>query len=150
MTIRTSTTTIAVSLAMFVAGHDFLRAADSPASNQDWPAFRGAGGMGISSAKNLPVEWNTDKNIAWKVALPGAGASSPVIFGDRIYLTAYSGFFVPGQDGKKDDLKRHLIALKRTDGNCRVLLLGRGSELGIRWEGPSDPLTDPDQKGYLP
>lgn len=116
MTIRTSTTTIAVSLAMFVAGHDFLRAADSPASNQDWPAFRGAGGMGISSAKNLPVEWNTDKNIAWKVALPGAGASSPVIFGDRIYLTAYSGFFVPGQDGKKDDLKRHLIALKRTDG----------------------------------
>ncbi len=116
MSFRTSCITMAVLLAPLIARNDFVVAAESPASDQNWPAFRGAGGMGISSAKNLPLEWGTDKNIAWKAALPGAGASSPVVFGDRIYLTAYSGFFVPGQDGKKDDLKRHLIALKRIDG----------------------------------
>lgn len=86
-------------------------------STKDWPYFRGPTGMGTSSATNLPVNWSMDENIAWKTELPGAGASSPVTFGDRIYLTSYTGFFVPGDDGgTTDDLKRHLIALNRADG----------------------------------
>ena len=117
MSVRASFFTLCVSLVAMFASSEFIVAADSPTGDVNWPAFRGAGGMGVSSAKNLPVEWGTDKNIAWKASLPGAGASSPVVFGDRIYLTAYSGFFAPGQDGKKDDLKRHLIALKRRDGS---------------------------------
>ena len=117
MSVRASFFTLCVSLVAMFASSEFIVAADSPTGDVNWPAFRGAGGMGVSSAKNLPVEWGTDKNIAWKASLPGAGASSPIVFGDRIYLTAYSGFFVPGQDGKKDDLKRHLIALKRNDGS---------------------------------
>ncbi|MFO1042191.1 MAG: PQQ-binding-like beta-propeller repeat protein [Planctomycetaceae bacterium] len=117
MSIRASLFSLCVSLVAMIASSEFVVAADSPTGDVNWPAFRGAGGMGVSSAKNLPVDWGTDKNIAWKASLPGAGASSPVVFGDRIYLTAYSGFFVPGQDGKKDDLKRHLIALKRKDGS---------------------------------
>lgn len=115
-----SVSVVGLSLAtavMLMASHGCLSAADSPTRDSDWPAFRGAGGMGVSSARNLPLEWSNDKNIAWKAPLPGAGASSPVVFGDRIYLTAYTGFFVPGQEGKKDDLSRHLIALKRTDGS---------------------------------
>ena len=86
-------------------------------STKDWPYFRGPTGMGTSAATGLPVTWSLNENIAWKAELPGAGSSSPVIFGDRIYLTSYTGFFVPGDDsGTTDDLKRHLIALNRADG----------------------------------
>jgi hypothetical protein len=95
-----------------------LHAADAPArKSDDWPAFRGPSGMGTSAAKGLPTTWSDDDNIAWKAPLPGPGASSPIVYGDRIYLTYYSGYFVPGEDGDKSNLKRHLIALKRTDGS---------------------------------
>ena len=53
----------------------------------DWPQFRGPTGDGISTAKNLPLHWSTTNNIAWKAAIPGRGRSSPVILGDRIWLT---------------------------------------------------------------
>src|SRR6185503_18025865 len=90
--------------------------AKAPAPGQDWPCFRGPTGMGLSTAKGLPEKWSPSDNIAWKTKLPGPGASSPVLFGDRIYITCYSGFFVPGEEGSKKDLKRHLISLKRDSG----------------------------------
>lgn len=87
------------------------------ASDGDWPGFRGPTGMGESQAKGLPLEWSDSENIAWKTPLPGAGASSPIVFGDRIYLTAYTGYLVPGESGGSlDDLERHLICLNREDG----------------------------------
>jgi outer membrane protein assembly factor BamB len=83
-----------------------------------WTRFRGPTGMGTSDATTLPLNWSNDQNILWKTALPGAGASSAVVFGDRIYLTAYSGYFVPGQaSGSLADLKRHLLAIRRVDGS---------------------------------
>lgn len=83
----------------------------------DWPIFRGPTRQGVSTAAGLPTEWSQEQNIAWKTPLPGPGASSPVIFGDRIYLTSYSGYFVPGQQGGSlEELKRHLIAVNRKDG----------------------------------
>ncbi|HTN77565.1 MAG TPA: PQQ-binding-like beta-propeller repeat protein [Pirellulaceae bacterium] len=83
----------------------------------DWSAFRGPTGQGISSATNLPIAWSVTENIAWKTPLPGPGASSPVVFGDRIYVTCYSGYFVPGQSGGSlEELKRHLVAVNRADG----------------------------------
>lgn len=103
-------------IAVLILQHVLL-AADAPGQHKDWPAFRGPSGMGLSSAKNLPTKWSETENIAWKVALPGPGASSPIVFGDRIYLTYYTGFFVPGEEGNKENLKRHLLALKRTDGS---------------------------------
>ena len=85
--------------------------------DSDWPRFRGPGGMGESDAKGLPLKWGESENIAWKTPLPGAGASSPIVFGDRIYLTSYTGYFVPGESGGSlDDLERHLIGLNRADG----------------------------------
>jgi len=87
------------------------------AGSADWPFFRGPTGMGTSSSTGLPLTWSLDENIAWKAELPGAGASSPVTFRDRIYLTCYTGYFVPGDDsGSLEDLKRHLLALNRADG----------------------------------
>ncbi len=87
------------------------------AAEPDWSSFRGPSGMGISAAKGLPVKWNESDNMAWKLPMPGPGASSPIVFGDRIYLTCYTGFFVPGESGgSQEDLKRHLLAIDRKDG----------------------------------
>lgn len=84
----------------------------------EWTQFRGPTGMGISEATGLPLNWSLDENIAWKTRLPGPGASSPVVFGDRIYVTCYTGYFVPDQPGGSlDDLKRHLIAIDRKTGD---------------------------------
>lgn len=65
--------------------------------NSNWPQWRGDGGQGISSEKNFPTEWSDTKNIAWKTPIPGRGRSSPVIWGNRIFLTtAIEGEVIPG------------------------------------------------------
>lgn len=88
-------------------------------AGKDWPRFRGLDGQGTSNAKGLPLEWNSTKNIAWKIELPGPGASSPIVFDEHIYLTCYSGYFVPGlPEGNQGDLKRHLICINRRDGSA--------------------------------
>src|SRR5918994_1429115 len=56
-------------------------------SDTDWSRFRGPNGSGISETKGLPTEFGPDKNVVWKVDLP-QGYSSPIIHGDRIFLTA--------------------------------------------------------------
>lgn len=92
-------------------------ACPSLAAAADWPRFRGPGGMGAADATGLPVSWSATQNLVWKTPLPGPGASSPIVFADRIYLTCYTGYFIPGQsDGSLDQLKRHLLAISRTDG----------------------------------
>jgi len=53
----------------------------------DWPQFRGPNASAISTEKDLPVEWAKDKNIAWKVQLPGYGWSCPVVWGDKVFVT---------------------------------------------------------------
>lgn len=55
--------------------------------SEDWPAFRGPSGQGYSAERGLPISWSESKNIAWKTAIPGLGWSSPVIQGDKIWLT---------------------------------------------------------------
>lgn len=54
---------------------------------ENWSRFRGPTGQSVSVATDLPVEWDIDKNIAWKTAIPGQGWSSPIVWGDRIFLT---------------------------------------------------------------
>ncbi|MCS6861373.1 MAG: PQQ-like beta-propeller repeat protein [Abditibacteriales bacterium] len=83
----------------------------------DWPQFRGPGGLGVSPERGLPLTWSSTQNIVWKTALPGAGASSPIVIGQRIYLTCYTGYGIPGQPrGDLTQLKRHLLCLNRSDG----------------------------------
>lgn len=57
----------------------------------DWTQFRGAGGLGVSSEANIPVEWSKDKGIKWTADLPGVGLSSPVVAAGRVYVTATTG-----------------------------------------------------------
>lgn len=53
----------------------------------DWTEFRGPTGQGIADVKGLPTTWSESENVAWKVAVPGVGWSSPVVADNRIYLT---------------------------------------------------------------
>lgn len=84
---------------------------------EDWSAFRGADGQGNAGKVQLPLKWGETENIAWKTELPGPGASSPVVHGRHVYVTCYSGFFVPGQPGgTQADLRRHLVCVERSSG----------------------------------
>src|SRR5215213_5100054 len=65
------------------------------ARGADWFQFRGPDGQGHSDAK-LATEWGPNKNVTWRKELPGAGWSSPVVVGGKIYLTSA----VPGDDGQ--------------------------------------------------
>jgi outer membrane protein assembly factor BamB len=83
----------------------------------DWPQFRGPAGTGASTETGLPVTWSATENLVWKTDLPGPGTSSPVVVGDRIYLTCYSGYNLPGKPGGNSSaLRRHLLALDRRTG----------------------------------
>jgi outer membrane protein assembly factor BamB len=58
---------------------------------EDWPHWRGPLGSGLSPERNLPVRWSATENIAWRTALPGKGVSSPVVSGDRVFVTSQKG-----------------------------------------------------------
>src|SRR5438105_4115335 len=53
----------------------------------DWPQFRGPGGSGLVADAKLPTEWSAEKNIAWKAKLDGYGWSSPIVWGDKVFVT---------------------------------------------------------------
>ena len=68
----------------------------------NWPQWRGPGSQGVSPETQLPTEWSPDKHVAWKTELPGSGSSSPIVWGDRLYITAViEGDAVPGQRAVK-------------------------------------------------
>ena len=56
---------------------------------KNWPSFRGANGSGISAAQNLPLKWDakTGENVLWETKIPLPGKSSPVLWGNRLFLT---------------------------------------------------------------
>lgn len=58
---------------------------------ENWPQWRGPFGTGVSTEKGLPAEWSRDQNIAWRTHLPGLGVSSPVVWGDRVFVTYQMG-----------------------------------------------------------
>ncbi|MDP7204525.1 MAG: PQQ-binding-like beta-propeller repeat protein, partial [Pirellulaceae bacterium] len=82
----------------------------------DWTGFRGPGGMGISTARNVPVSWSSSENIAWRTPLPGPGASTPITLGNRVFVTSYSGYGLEAGQGQQESLKRHLLCVNRTSG----------------------------------
>lgn len=102
------------------------------AIGEDWAQFRGPGGLGISAEKNLPLNWSESENIAWKIELPGHGSSSPITWGDHVYLTSFTGYgLVENIPGAMTDLRRHLICINRDDGK---ILWKSTVELGQRKE----------------
>ena len=65
----------------------FFAAFILPLGAENWPQWRGPGSNGVSAEKNLPTEWGAQQNVLWKAPIPGRGRSSPVIWGDRVFIT---------------------------------------------------------------
>lgn len=109
--IVTTVTMLLCSLVMSIA-------APNKSEAQDWLRFRGNDGSGVSSeSAKTATEFSPEKNMAWKAELPGAGASAPIIVGDKVILTCYSGYGTSRTDlGNMDDLKRHVVCLNKKTG----------------------------------
>lgn len=78
----------------------------APASGQEWTRFRGPNGSGVSAATTVPARW-TEKDHNWKVELPGIGHSSPVLWGERLFITS-------GDDASG---KKIVLCLNAKDGS---------------------------------
>jgi outer membrane protein assembly factor BamB len=101
----------------------------APSRAADWPQFRGPGGSATSADRNLPVEWGLDKNVAWKVKIPGYGWSSPIAWGDKVFVTTAvadrqarptgSANWRDGFNGKADTVYQwEVYCLRATDGTA--------------------------------
>jgi outer membrane protein assembly factor BamB len=82
-----------------------LSAIALPVFAADWSNWRGPDGLGVSPDKGFPLEWSRSKNVAWTATVPGKGSSSPVVVGDRVYVTAQT-----------EDTGMHVMALDRKTG----------------------------------
>lgn len=83
----------------------------------DWSRFRGPAGAGVVAGPPVVTEWSATKHLKWKSPLPGKGVSSPVVSGDQVYVTCYTGYGMDRESpGNPADLVRHLIALDRASG----------------------------------
>src|SRR5262245_40950949 len=76
-----------------------------PAEN--WPCWRGPAHNGVSSETALPARWSATENVRWKAELPGVGVSAPIIWGERVFVTA--------SDGRLND-RLHLLCFHRDHG----------------------------------
>lgn len=78
----------------------------SAARAEDWPCFRGPGRQGVSLEKGIPTQWSPTSNVKWKTPLPGESWSSPIVFGDAVFVTTAT-------DGGKS---YRLVRLDRANG----------------------------------
>jgi len=111
----------------------------------NWPQWRGPDGSGVSNEKNLPSEWSPTKNIKWKTPIEGRSHSSPIVWGNRVFLTtAVEGAVVPGakavkhMDGDKEFLHPDSIGADHKH-TFKVLCIDRDSGKilwqSTAWEG---------------
>jgi outer membrane protein assembly factor BamB len=106
---------------------------------ETWPQFRGPGNTATAvEGAEIPGEWSADKNVKWKTALPGPGSSSPVYWGERLFVTCYTGYGTDKKEpGEQKDLGRVLLCLDRTTGK-------------ILWQKPVGlENREDDYRGYI-
>jgi hypothetical protein len=87
-----------------------LSASLAHAAGAHWPCFRGPDGAAASDDPHIPVTWDGTQNLRWKLDLPGAGASSPIVWENRIFLTYFTG---QKDDGDVSGLSRHVICVDK-------------------------------------
>jgi outer membrane protein assembly factor BamB len=98
----------------------FLASTASTAFAADnWPQFRGPGSLGVDEDAKLPDKWSSTENVVWKVEIPGRGWSSPVVWGDRVFVTsvvsakeqekARKGLYFGGERGAPTDEHRWMV-----------------------------------------
>lgn len=122
-----------LSTLILVAAFAATPAGSATLSANDWPQWRGPHFNGVTNVKDAPVEWSKEKNVAWRLPLPGSAGATPVISKDRIFLTSVDG----------EDL---LLICVGTDGKERWRqIVGRGNKEARGDEGNSaspSPVTD--------
>ena len=99
---------------LFTATYSLVLSSASIA-NADWDRFRGPNGTGLAESP-VPTEFGESKNLSWKLELPGRGISSPIVVGDKVFVTCYSGYGMGDGEGEIDNLKRHLVCADRISG----------------------------------
>src|SRR3954468_12693906 len=75
---------------LFLASWALLSCA-AVAAADNWPSWRGPDANGVSKETRPPAEWSETQNVAWRLALPARGGSTPVVWGDRLFLTSGDG-----------------------------------------------------------
>jgi outer membrane protein assembly factor BamB len=105
----------------------FIFASLGAASAENWPQWRGPSLNGVSAEKNVPFKWTAEENVAWKLAMPAWSGSTPIIWGNTIFLNV----------ADKDDL--HLWAIDRRDASVLwKKMLGSGN-VKMRKQNMSSP-----------
>ncbi len=103
---------------------------------ENWPGFRGPGRQGISNEKGLPTQWSETSNIVWKTPIAGTGWSSPIVFGDRVFVTTATD----------EGVSFRLLCLDRKTGailwNRQVLRQKAGHKQAFNSYASSTPVTD--------
>ncbi len=84
-----------------------MAALGGTAAADDWPAWRGPAGNGLSAEKTAPAAWGSDKNVKWKVPLPQWGNGSPIVSNGRVFVTS-------AEDA--DGMRRSLLCFDRKEG----------------------------------
>ena len=128
----------------------------SVASAENWPGFRGPTRQGVSSETNLPLQWSQGSNVLWKTPTTGSAWSSPIVWGDRIFLTtAEDGgsschvFSLDARTGKvvwdKHVFDQQTLTKRRqnsyasptpvTDGNSVFAVFADGSIVALDFDG---------------
>ena len=82
-----SSTTRAPSLRVFLVFTAILAAIAHPLAAANWPSWRGPNGDGTSPETAVPLKWSATENVKWKTPLPEPGDSSPIVWGDKIFIT---------------------------------------------------------------
>jgi outer membrane protein assembly factor BamB len=109
---------------------------------EDWPQFRGPTGQGHSTEQGLPLEWSENRNIAWKTSVAGKGWSSPVVAGDRIFLTSA----ISDPKGTSLRLLAFEIATGREVASTEIFRLSRGDPPNLKNSHASPtPVVDGDR-----
>lgn len=86
-------------------------------AESNWTRFRGPNGTGVDPGKQgAPASWDDSKNLKWKAELPGPGSSCPIVVGDKVFVTCWTGYADGSDGGSLEDLKRHLVCLDRASG----------------------------------
>ncbi len=121
---------------IFLVSISFQASGDDSAN---WPQWRGPSGNGISNEKNLPLEWSATKNIRWKTRISGRGHSSPIVWGNRIFLTtSIEGQVIEGAEAVRHIYKgqeyRHPDSTGATNDQTLKLLCIDSDTGKILWD----------------
>jgi len=160
-TTGTSNITIKDTVASAFTNNDSVNEKSAASSKDNFPTFRGPGGNGIAKQKNIPISWDgsTGDNIRWKTAIPLPGYNSPIIWGNKIFVTGANtakrevycinrntGVIVwtvvveniPGSYGQAPKViaeTGHAAPTAATDGNGVYAIFSNGDIIGLDMDG---------------